>query len=192
MRIALAGRGTHTGVVESLGARRRAQGQQVDAPCQPAGQHARAMQPRWLHPSLLHPGTSACLPSWHARGRSAPHCPSAPPHLQRVCQQALLHGWDGGEGGHAAQRLCVPVDATVQQLGHKVERLDQLVQLGHVQAAAVRDAQDAAHLPASGRVQAAQPAAASGAGLTRVACTRLLWLPAITSSYPAPPLTVHL
>ena len=69
-------------------------------------------------------------------------------HLQRVGEQALLHGGDGGEGGHAAERLGVPPDAAVQQLGDEVERLHNLVQLRHVQPAAVRDAQDAAHLQA--------------------------------------------
>jgi hypothetical protein len=35
---------------------------------------------------------------------------------------------------------------SVQQARHEVDGVDQLVQLGHMQAAAVRDAQDAAHL----------------------------------------------
>lgn len=81
-------------------------------------------------------------------GAAAAGAAGPPTHLQQIDKQALLVGGDGGEAGHAAQRLSVPPDVGVQQARHKVQSGDQFVQLRHVQAAAVRDAQHAAHLQA--------------------------------------------
>ena len=65
---------------------------------------------------------------------------ASPPHLQRVGEQALLHGGSGGERGHAAHRLGVPAyvifhDATLREIAIERPRsLEALARVGGVGA----------------------------------------------------------